>query len=118
MPILNVEIVGSATENKLAQRLADVAATVFDTHKGNVWVKVHFIPKSQYAENGGTPDGLNPVFLTIQLGQSFGKKSNGEVATGLTESVSKLLDRPKENIHIIFEPSLKGRVAFGGKMLE
>lgn len=118
MPILDVEVVGHNQREGLAQSLADAAEKVFETNKGNIWVKVHFIPKSQYAENGGTPETLNPVFITAQLGQSYGKKDQDQVAVELTEAFSKVIDRPKENIHIIFEPSLRGRIAFGGKMLK
>jgi phenylpyruvate tautomerase PptA (4-oxalocrotonate tautomerase family) len=118
MPILDVEIIGHNRTEGLAQLLADAAEKVFEAEKGNIWVKVHYVPKSQYAENGGTSENLNPVFITAQLGQSYGKKDQGQVAVELTEVFSKVVERPKENIHIIFEPSLRGRIAFGGKMLK
>ena len=117
MPILNFEIVEDPKIENLARQLADAAGVVFETHAGNVWVKVHFLPKSQYGENGGVAEDLNPVFVSALLGQSYGKKDQAVVAVELTEAIAKILNRPKQNIHIIFEPNLVGRVAFGGKLL-
>jgi phenylpyruvate tautomerase PptA (4-oxalocrotonate tautomerase family) len=39
------------------------------------------------------------------------------MAAELSEALSTILDRPKENIHILFEPPGAGRIAFGGELL-
>jgi hypothetical protein len=33
------------------------------------------------------------------------------------EIVTRQADRPAENVHVIVEPALRGRVAFGGKLV-
>jgi len=122
MPILEVEIVTSdSTEYlpaDLTQSLADAAAQVFGSHQGRVWVKLRVIPSAQYAENGGTPEGVHPVFVTV-LKSRIPERSAlvGEIAQ-LTGVIAKLLDRPAANVHIFYQPDAAGQVAFGGKLVE
>lgn len=69
MPILDVEIIASDSHPglpaNLAQSLADAVAQVFDAPPGRVWVKLRVTPSEQYAENGGVPEGVQPVFVTV-----------------------------------------------------
>lgn len=115
MPILNIEIVGSK-ENDCAQALADEAARVLDSKPGGTWVKMQFIPESNYAENGGLSEGLKPVFVSVLLGRRGDHFQLGEMAAGISEAFAKILNRLQDNIHILFETSAMGRIAFGGRL--
>ena len=62
MPIITVEAIGSPSEfpAEMAQQIADSVGSALETGPRDTWVKVHFIPPAQYAENGtavffGTP---------------------------------------------------------------
>lgn len=121
MPVLDVEIVASdATPDlpgDLAQSLADAAAQVFGAQPGTVWVKLRFIPPMQYAENGGKPDGVFPVFITVLKSRiPEGSELEDEIIR-LTQALAAVLNRPERNVHIFYQPAGAGRVAFGGKLV-
>jgi phenylpyruvate tautomerase PptA (4-oxalocrotonate tautomerase family) len=122
MPILDIEIVApDSTESlpaDLTQSLADAAAQVFEVGPGRVWVKLRILPSTNYAENGGLPEGLQPVFITVlESGVPDGRALKDEVIQ-LTKTIAKILGRPESNIHIFYQPDGAGRVAFGGKLVE
>ena len=122
MPILDIEIVASDSTQSLPadlmRSLADRTAQVFDSPPGTVWVKLRIIPSTEYAENGGTPPGVYPVFVTVLKSRAPERSAlEGEVAQ-LTEVIAKTLKRPKDNIHIFYQPDAAGRVAFGGKLVK
>lgn len=122
MPILDIEIVPSdstfSLPANLTQSLADTAAKVFGSPPGRVWVKLRVISSVEYAENGGLPEGVYPVFVTV-LKSKVHKRSALEIEINkLTEAIANILDRPKSNVHIFYQPDGTGRVAFGGKLVE
>jgi len=121
MPILNIEIVASNSDEsmpaELTQSLADAAAKVFGTPQGTVWVKVRVIPSAQYAENGGTPEGVYPVFVTVLKSRAPEGSAFEDEITRLTQGIANALNCPKENVHIFYQPDGAGRVAFGGKLV-
>lgn len=122
MPILDIEIVASDSTSslpaKLTQSLADAAAQVFESPPGRVWVKARIIPSTGYAENGGIPKGVHPVFVTVLKSRvPTGAALKDEIA-GLTRVISKVLERPEENIHIFYQADGTGWVSFGGKLVE
>lgn len=116
MPILEVEIIGTVNKENIAQPLADAAAEVLKTGPGRTWVKVRFLPSGQYAENGGAAGDIHPVFVSVLLGRCNEIKEKAEIASGLAAALSRVLDRPAENVHVLFEPEAIGRIAFGGKL--
>jgi len=122
MPILNIEIVASDSAQSLpadlTQSLADAAAQVLGAPDGTVWVKLRVIPSAEYAENGGVPEGVYPVFVTVLKSRILeGSELENEIAR-LTQVVAKVLNRPEENVHIFYQPDGVGRVAFGGKLVK
>jgi len=122
MPILDIEIVAPDSAPglpaDLTQSLADEAAPAFGAPKGTVWVKLRVLPLSQYAENGGLPEGVHPVFVTVLKSRVREGSALEEEITRLTEILARVLDRPKSNIHIFYHPDGAGRVAFGGKLVK
>lgn len=122
MPILDIEIVASDSASSLpadlAQSLSNEAARVFGAPQGTVWVKVRVIPSAQYAENGGKPEGVYPVFITVLKSRVPERSALEDEISGLTQAIASTLNYPVENVHIIYQPGGVRRVAFGGKLVE
>ncbi|MBI3556164.1 MAG: hypothetical protein HY074_07865 [Deltaproteobacteria bacterium] len=121
MPILNVEIVGclsGASEERLAQRLADAAGEVLQSARQGTWVKVRFLSPEDYAENGGAPAGVMPIFVRVLQRVLPPSDHLAAQTKALAKAIAEASGRPPENIHVIYEPPGKGRVAFGGTLVE
>jgi phenylpyruvate tautomerase PptA (4-oxalocrotonate tautomerase family) len=120
MPILDVELVtglGELLEDGLARRLADIAGDIFGSERGGTWVKVRTLPSGQYGENGDPPADVRPVFVSVLMGQSPSEGNIRHQAERLSASFAQACGRPKENIHILYQPSAAGRIAFGGELV-
>lgn len=122
MPILDIELVASDSTlglpADLTQFLADAAAQVFSAPPGTVWVKLRVVPFMQYAENGGVPEGVYPVFVTVFRSRVPEGSALEDEISQLTKAFAGILKRPETNIHIFYQPDGAGRVAFGGKLLK
>ena len=121
MPILDIEIVSSDSTSSLpanlTQTLANKTAQVFDAGPGRVWGKLRVIPPEQYAENGGLPKGVYPVFVTVIKSRVPEKSALEDEISKLTKAIAKVLNRPETNIHILYQPDGAGRVVFGGQLV-
>ena len=122
MSILDIEIVTPDSTQSLpadlTQSLADEAAQIFNAQAGTVWVKVHIIPLTQYAENNGKPASVYPVFVTVLKSRvPQGSELEEEIAR-LTKVIANVLNRSETNVHIFYQPDGAGRIAFGGKLVE
>ena len=121
MPIVDVEIVlndGQSLRASLAAELAEVIGSVFETPKGRTWVRLRSLPRSDYSENGGTPDYAQPVFVTILKSQRpQGETLQREVRL-LSNAIAAIVDRNADNVHVLYEPDARGRIAFGGELVE
>ncbi len=119
MPILDVEIVtrhGERLSATLAADLADALGEVFGAEPGRVWVRLRDLPAERYAENDSGEDRPFPVFVTVHEGDPpTGVPLEARVAH-VAECVARLSERPLANVHVIMEPGLRGRIAFGGKL--
>lgn len=121
MPILDVEIVAAPPPDRrrpMAMAIAEAAGDLFRAPPGETWVRLRDLPASDYAESGGgPPNGVRPVFVTV-LKASLGPED--ELATQakqLTEAVARACERPEENVHVLFLPGGRGRIAFGGELV-
>jgi phenylpyruvate tautomerase PptA (4-oxalocrotonate tautomerase family) len=121
MPILEIEIIvaeGEAVDPSLAPSLADAAGEVFGTVAGQTWVRVRALERSGYAENGGgPPEGIYPVFARVLLADPPQGEELRLQIHRLTLAIAKVCTRPPENVHLFYEPSARGRGAFGGKLV-
>lgn len=121
MPILDIQIVGKlradSIEN-LAQQLADAGGEALQSRPQGTWVKVQFLSVEHFAENGGAPENVAPVFVHVIQRQLPSKDLLIEQIAQLTKAVASICGRPEENVHVIYEPEGRGRVAFGGKLVE
>jgi phenylpyruvate tautomerase PptA (4-oxalocrotonate tautomerase family) len=122
MPILDVEIVVAETDQidpHLAAALADAAGAVLSTVPGRTWVRVRHLPAERYAENGGGPAaGVHPVFVTVLKAEHPPPEDLRREMAALTQEVARVCDRPAENVHVFYAPEGRGRVAFGGRLVE
>ena len=120
MPIVEIEIVLKPNEiiqGEIVEELAEQLGEIFGSPKGTTWVKVRGLTHDHYAENGGMPDGVFPIFVSVLksiLPTSEEMQKEVEMITG---AVAQIFGRPSGNVHIIYQPDGRGRVAFGGKLV-
>jgi phenylpyruvate tautomerase PptA (4-oxalocrotonate tautomerase family) len=122
VPIIDVEIIiasGESPEINLAAKLADGIGEVLGLPPGSTWVKLRAILSNNYAENGAevAPDAY-PVFVTILKRQLPPPEIIQDEVTKLTNAIAEICHRQLENVHVIYEPEGKGRIAFGGKIIQ
>jgi phenylpyruvate tautomerase PptA (4-oxalocrotonate tautomerase family) len=119
MPILFVDLVvrpGERAPASAARVLADLAGEMYGSQPGDTWVTVREIPAEGYAENH-SPDGVYfPAIIHVLRMRLPDKFALAAEAARLAEMAGQALGRPADNVHIIFEPSGGGRVAFGGRL--
>lgn len=120
MPILLIEMVGelSAPREDFAKELANACSPAFPPEHGEVWVQLRFVPRQNWAISGRESTETSPVFVhVLREVNPKGEALNQEVR-GLTSAVARLTGRSLEDVHILYEPSAQGRMAFGGRLLE
>lgn len=120
MPILNIEIVlhpAELSDPGLAAALAERAGAAFGAAPGTTWVRLHYLPAGQYAEDGGPAEEIAPVFVSVLKARLPPAEALPAEAARLAEAIAAVCGRPAENVHIIYEPAGAGRVAFGGRLL-
>lgn len=120
MPIVEIEIVA---ERKLvpglAARLAHDLATIFGGPASGTWVKLHRLDVHDYAEGDGGPSPeVRPVLVSVlKADPPFEDELRAEIRQ-IVDVVAAVCDRPPENVHVIYEPAGRGRVAFGGDLVD
>lgn len=103
----------------LAGDIANKAAAVLDAQPGRTWVRLRTLSPQQYAEDGGgPPPGVYPVFVSLLKADIHPPDELAAVITGLTAAIALSCNRPPENVHILFQPPARGRIAFGGRLLD
>lgn len=122
MPILDVELIrGAAVPERetLARRLADAAGAIFESGPAQTWVRVREIAATDYAENAtdAAAAGIRPVFVRVLKRALPDAAAMTREIEALTSAVAKETGRPRDQVHVVYEPSGAGRVAFGGRLL-
>lgn len=122
MPIVDVAIVVAGEEplrESLAQELADMCADALKLPQGRLWVRLMPLSSANYAENGCRliEDEL-PVFVTVlHADAAAGPALKSEIAA-LTSAVAQVTSRQADRVHIEYAPPGRGRLAFGGRLVE
>jgi phenylpyruvate tautomerase PptA (4-oxalocrotonate tautomerase family) len=114
MPILDVEIVGTAAAGA-AQAVAEAAAQVFDAAPGTTWVKLREIDRAHYAENSPGPSP-SPVFVRVL--KRSAPADAGREHWALARAIGAALGIEHRHVHITYEPPAAGRQSFGGEVVE
>ncbi len=119
MPILQVEVVlaeGDELRSDWARALADAAGEALGAEPGTCWVRLRGLAREHYAENGGAPTDLLPVFVDVLLADLPAAKERGPLVERLTAALAAALDRPAGSVHVLLAPPAAGRIAFGGRL--
>ena len=120
MPIVDVEIVLRPNETirkDIARELADELGHIFHTQEGQTWVKVSELSADHYAENSEELEGVYPIFISVIKSKLPTSEEMQEEVEEITGAVTQICGRSSENVHVIYQPEGRGRVAFGGKIV-
>ena len=120
MPIVEIEIVLKPNEiiqGEIVEELAEQLGEIFGSPKGTTWVKVYALERDHYAENGGTLDGVFPIFISVLKSKLPATEEMQKEVEKITGAVAQIFGRPSGNVHIIYLPEGRGRVSFGGKLV-
>ena len=121
MPIVDIEIVLTPDETippEMASELADQLGEIFGSSKNGTWVKVYGNDRIHYAENGGKEPGVHPVFVSILKARLPAAEEMQREIDAIIEAIAQICKRDPASVHVIYQPAGKGRVAFGGKIVE
>ena len=122
MPILDIEIVGEPRlvfRRDLTERIAKAAATALRSRPRGTWVKLRVITPDDYAENEmDRSEFVRPVFVRLLLADPPDGEQLRSQSQALARAIGAACERAPENVHILYEPPARGRIAFGGELLE
>ena len=86
---------------------------------GSTWVRLRRLERACYAENGGPlDDEIRPVFVRILAARNIDRAALGDEAKRIVSAVASVTGHHRSNVHVIYEPDARGRVAFGGRLVE
>ena len=120
MPIVEVEMVAERKHVAgLAARIAHDLAPIFGGVASSTWVKLQTLDVHDYAEGDGGPSPeVRPTFVTVlRADLPVGDELIEEIRQ-VTEAVASVVERPAENVHVVYSPPGRGRVAFGGQLVD
>lgn len=120
MPIVDIEIVGAteAEAGLCAQPVADALGVIFGSGTGGTWVRVRGLAATSYAENADpAPAGRDAVFVTVAKRELPAPAVLEMEIARVTGAVAAACGRPRERVHVAYEPPLGGRMAFGGRLV-
>ncbi len=120
MPIVEVEMVAERKHVAgLAARIAHDLAPIFGGVASATWVKLRTLDVHDYAEGDGGPSSeVRPAFVTILRADPPAGDDLQDEVRQVTEAVAAVIERPPENVHVLYEPPGRGRVAFGGQLVD
>lgn len=113
MPILDVEVVGELPDScaELAHLLAERCAEALKSRPGGTWVRLRELSPDRYAENGPPH---SPLFVRVLLAEWPEPERLARQAEELAAAVAGAFGREPAEVHVLFEPPARGRIAFGG----
>ena len=122
MPIVRLKLFVRHDAERLGkdtlQTLADELGVYFESEPSGTWVEVEYLSVEQYAENRRElPADMRATFVYVLKYDLPAEEEVAREAMDLARLVSKRLQRPRRNTHVIYEPPGKGRIAFGGRLV-
>ena len=122
MPIVDVQaVVANSAElpENAATAIAEALAELFKASPGKVWVRLGVLPEAMYAENGASTSAQQfPVFVRVLHADLPATEVLAAESVSIARVLAACLGRNPENIHIEYAPPGRGRVAFGGKLVQ
>ena len=121
MPIVSIEVLRTDEDPdvipEILQALADALGALFQSDAGGTWVKLRYLNNSNYAENQiRLSASTGPVMVEIIHSTLPAEPALEIQAASVCSLVAEHLQRPEENVHILYQPNAQGRIAFGGKL--
>ena len=101
----------------MARAIAEAVGAALGSRPGTVWVTLQVVPEAMYAENGQT-EAVHPVFLKVTHAELPNLTALSEEVKSLAIAVGAALGRSPGLVHIEYGLQGKGRIAFGGSLLE
>ena len=97
---------------------ADAVGRALGSPPGQIWVRLHTLDQTQYAENGSSLGSSElPVFVTVLKREvPSGRALEAEVAS-LTDVIARAVGRAVSSVHLEYAPDAVNRLAFGGKLV-
>jgi phenylpyruvate tautomerase PptA (4-oxalocrotonate tautomerase family) len=119
VPIVDVELVSDDDlPPSLAPRLADVLGEALSSRPQGTWLRLRRLEHSRYAENGGAGDDVHPVFVTVlEHVRPTGPDLVDRIAR-VTAAVAEATGRDPAHVHVLYDADARGRLAFGGRLVE
>jgi phenylpyruvate tautomerase PptA (4-oxalocrotonate tautomerase family) len=114
MPLIEIEFIGDLppAPGDLARQLADALGEVFQSGRGQTWVRLRSLPTDQYAENGEDhPLGAEAIFVSITNQNLPSATLHAHQANTIATVVATICQRSADRVHLIYEPPARGRVA-------
>lgn len=123
MPIVTIECVqqqySARFDSSDIQSLTDKLGHVFGSQPSTTWTKLRYVDQTDYAENETVLDSSAlPTFVNVLLRSLPSENLLEKLAQDIAACVCETLNKPQENVHVIFEPEGYGRVAFGGVLVK
>ena len=122
MPIVDIEVVTSTADaaavgKDTLQRLADELGSLFGSDPGGTWIRLRSLDQDAYAENRAAiaSKGL-PTFVNVLRAELPEAPALRREMKGVAEVVARTLNRPRENVHVLYAPNARGRIGFGGTL--
>lgn len=122
MPIVDIEVVTADTRTigkDRLQILADELGHLFGSDSGGTWVRLRSIDPDAYAENqaAGGPQA-RPAFVNILRAELPESSELRREMAGVAEIVARVLDHHRESVHVLYGLAARGRIGFGGELME
>ena len=122
MPIVDVELVTNASGGAppgLAQSLADAVGRTLKSPLGQTWVRLHVLERGQYAENESSLETSElPVFVTVLMRTIPEREELAREILTLAGAIAQVTGRDISRVHVEYAPSARGRLGFGGHLVE
>ena len=81
-------------------------------------MKLHTLSYEFYAEDGSpATDRAWPVFVSVLKARIPEPAALEREVIHLTTEIARVCRRPRESIHILYQPEGAGRMAFGGRIV-
>jgi phenylpyruvate tautomerase PptA (4-oxalocrotonate tautomerase family) len=119
VPIVDVELVSDADPPpSMTQRLADVLGEALWSRPQGTWVRLRRLERDRYAENGGAAHDVQPVFVTVlERVRPTGQELHERIAR-VTAAVAEVTGCDPDHVHVLYDADARGRLAFGGRLVE
>jgi phenylpyruvate tautomerase PptA (4-oxalocrotonate tautomerase family) len=120
MAVVEIElVVAHSMEGELSgnqtSAVANTLAEIFGTGPNRTWVRFRYLPSNHYAQNGTYDESRElPVFIRILKNRPPQKEEMAEQMIAIARRLAPIIGRPAEFIHILYEPTARGRFGVGG----